>query len=103
MSRLYDKCHSIDCRRVNSICWNERTRQSAQAGWCGSQRSRIDHSEIDHSEGESTMTRFKLFGVAAGLSLAMAAPVMAQQAVQEPGEQAFYQSLGVGSRNSGST
>ncbi len=48
------------------------------------------------------MTRFKLFGVAAVVSVAMAAPVMAQQAVQEPGEQAFYQSLGVGSRNSGS-
>jgi hypothetical protein len=58
--------------------------------------------ELINSEGESTMTRFKLFGVAAVVSVAMAAPVMAQQAVQEPGEQAFYQSLGVGSSTSGS-
>jgi hypothetical protein len=43
------------------------------------------------------MTRFKLLGVAAILSAAIATPVMAQQAVQEPAEQAFYESLGVGS------
>jgi hypothetical protein len=43
------------------------------------------------------MTRFKLFGVAAILSAVIATPVSAQQAVQEPGLQAFYQGLGVGS------
>jgi hypothetical protein len=43
------------------------------------------------------MIRFKLLGVAAILSAAIATPVLAQQAVQEPGAQAFYQSLGVGS------
>ena len=48
------------------------------------------------------MTRFKLFGAAAILSVAIATPVFAQQAVQEPGAQAFYQSLGVGS-HSGTT
>jgi hypothetical protein len=42
------------------------------------------------------MTRFKLLGVAAILSAAIATPVLAQQAVQEPGAQAFYQSLRVG-------
>jgi hypothetical protein len=42
------------------------------------------------------MTKFKLLGVAALLSAATAMPAIAQQAVQEPGEQAFYQSLGVG-------
>ena len=47
------------------------------------------------------MTSFKLLGVAAVLSAAIAVPAMAQQAVQEPGEQAFYQSLGVGSGNLG--
>ena len=45
------------------------------------------------------MTRFKLFGAAAILSAAIATPVFAQQAVQEPGLQAFYQSLGVGSHS----
>ena len=43
------------------------------------------------------MTKFKLLGVAAVLSAVIAMPAIAQQAVQEPGEQAFYQSLGVGS------
>ena len=43
------------------------------------------------------MTGFKLLGVAAILSAAIATPVFAQQAVDEPGLQAFYQSLGVGS------
>ena len=47
------------------------------------------------------MTTLKLFGVAAILSAVIATPVMAQQAVQEPGAQAFYQSLGVGSGNRG--
>jgi hypothetical protein len=43
----------------------------------------------------------KLLSVAAILSAAITTPVIAQQAVQEPGEQAFYQSLGVGSGTSG--
>jgi hypothetical protein len=45
------------------------------------------------------MTRFKLLGVAAILSAVVATPALAQQAVQEPGLQAFYQALGVGSAN----
>jgi hypothetical protein len=45
------------------------------------------------------MTRFKLLGSAVILSAAIATPVFAQQAVQEPGAQAFYQSLGVGSHS----
>jgi hypothetical protein len=48
------------------------------------------------------MPNFKLFGVAAVLSTAIVTPVFAQQAVDEPGMQAFYQSLGVGS-HSGTT
>jgi hypothetical protein len=48
------------------------------------------------------MTKLKLFGAAVILSAAIARPAFAQQAVQEPGEQAFYQSLGVGS-HSGTT
>jgi len=47
------------------------------------------------------MTKFKLIGAAALLSAAIATPAIAQQAVQEPGEQAFYQSLGVGSHTYG--
>jgi hypothetical protein len=46
------------------------------------------------------MTNFKLLAVVAMLSTAAATPGMAQQAVQEPGMQAFYQSLGVGSQSS---
>jgi hypothetical protein len=49
--------------------------------------------------GESNMTKFKLIGAAALLSAAIATPALAQQAAQEPGAQAFYQSLGVGSHN----
>jgi hypothetical protein len=45
------------------------------------------------------MTNFKLLSVAAILWTAIATPVFAQQAVDEPGMQAFYQSLGVGSHN----
>ncbi len=45
------------------------------------------------------MTRFKLLSVAAILSTVIATPVLAQQAVQEPGMQAFYESLGVGSHD----
>ena len=36
------------------------------------------------------MTTFKLFGAALILSAAVAAPVAAQQAIQEPGNYAFY-------------
>jgi hypothetical protein len=46
------------------------------------------------------MTNFKLLAVAAILSTAAATPGIAQQFVQEPGMQAFYQSLGVGSQSS---
>ena len=45
------------------------------------------------------MTRLKLLSMAALLSAAITSPVLAQQAVQEPGAAAFYQSLGVGSHN----
>jgi hypothetical protein len=45
------------------------------------------------------MTNFKLLSAAAILTVAIAAPAFAQQAVDEPGEQAFYQSLGVGAHN----
>jgi hypothetical protein len=45
------------------------------------------------------MTNFKLLSAAAILSAAIATPVFAQEAVQEPGVQAFYQSLGVGSQS----
>ena len=44
------------------------------------------------------MTKLKLLSMAALLS-AITSPVLAQQAVQEPGAAAFYQSLGVGSHN----
>jgi len=46
------------------------------------------------------MTNFKLVGVAAIFSTMIATPGIAQEAVQEPGLQAFYQSLGVGSPSS---
>jgi hypothetical protein len=36
------------------------------------------------------MTRFKILGAAAMLSLMFATPVFAQAAIQEPGEFAFY-------------
>jgi len=45
------------------------------------------------------MTKVKLLSMAALLSAAITSPVLAQQAVQEPGAAAFYQSLGVGSHN----
>lgn len=47
----------------------------------------------------STMTNFKLLSAAAILSTVILTPAMAQQAVQEPGLQAFYESLGVGSQS----
>jgi hypothetical protein len=47
-----------------------------------------------------TMTVFKLLSVGVILSTAIVTPVFAQQAVSEPGMQAFYQSLGVGSQSS---
>jgi hypothetical protein len=49
------------------------------------------------------MNKLKLLAVAAILSAAAATPGFAQQAVQEPGAQAFYQSLGVGSQNGAPT
>jgi hypothetical protein len=45
------------------------------------------------------MAHFKSLGAAAILLTTIATPVMAQQAVQEPGAQAFYESLGVGSHD----
>jgi hypothetical protein len=45
------------------------------------------------------MTRLKLFSAVAFVTALVATPVAAQQAVQEPGAQAFYQSLGVGSHS----
>jgi hypothetical protein len=36
------------------------------------------------------MTRFKIFGAAAILSMMIATPVLAQAAIQEPGSFAFY-------------
>jgi hypothetical protein len=49
--------------------------------------------------GDITMTHFRLLGAAAIVAAAIATPAFAQQAVSEPGMQAFYQSLGVGSRS----
>jgi hypothetical protein len=48
------------------------------------------------------MTNFKLLSVAAILS-AIATPVVAQEAVQKPGLQAFYQSPSVGSQHRSTT
>jgi hypothetical protein len=45
------------------------------------------------------MVNFKLLSAAVILSAAIATPVFAQEAVQEPGAQAFYRSLGVGSQS----
>jgi hypothetical protein len=47
------------------------------------------------------MTKFKYFVAAAALCSAFATPGIAQQAVQEPGLQAFYGSLGVNSTKGG--
>jgi len=49
---------------------------------------------------DSKMTNFKLLGMAAILSTMIATPGIAQEAVQEPGLQAFYQSLGARSPSS---
>ncbi len=49
------------------------------------------------------MTKLRMVGLAAMLSVIATAPVVAQQAAQEPGEQSFYQSLGVGSHEGGAT
>jgi hypothetical protein len=49
------------------------------------------------------MTKYKLLSVAAILRKVIATPSIAQQAVQEPGSQAFYQSLGVGASGAGSS
>jgi hypothetical protein len=51
------------------------------------------------SKGRSTMIKLKLLSMTALLSAAIKSPVLAQQAVQEPGAAALYQSLGVGSHN----
>ena len=48
---------------------------------------------------DTTTTNFKLLGVGVILSTAIVTPVFAQQAADEPGMQAFYQSLGVGSHD----
>jgi hypothetical protein len=45
---------------------------------------------IQTIHGEEAMTRFKILGAAAMLSLAFATPVFAQEAIQEPGLYAFY-------------
>jgi hypothetical protein len=47
------------------------------------------------------MTKFKLLAVATILSAAIWTPGIAQQAVQKPRLQPFYQTLGVGSSTSG--
>jgi hypothetical protein len=52
---------------------------------------------------DSAMTNFTLLSLAAILSTAIVTPVFAQQAVDEPALQAFYQSLGVGSHDSSTT
>ena len=49
------------------------------------------------------MANFKLLSVAAILSAAITTPVVAQEAVQEPGLQAFYQGLGVGYQHRSTT
>jgi hypothetical protein len=52
------------------------------------------------------MINFKLFGVAAVLSAAIASPALAQAVIQEPGAYAFYHpngDLGIGSAASAST
>jgi hypothetical protein len=49
------------------------------------------------SKRRSTMTKLKLISMAALLSAAITSPVLATE--QEPGEAAFYRSLGVGSHN----
>jgi hypothetical protein len=49
---------------------------------------------------DTTMINFKLLSVGVILSTAIVTPAFAQQAVSEPGMQAFYQSLGVGSQSS---
>jgi hypothetical protein len=49
------------------------------------------------------MSNFKLLSAATILSTVIFTPARAQEAVQEPGLQAFYQSLGVGSQSSATT
>jgi hypothetical protein len=49
------------------------------------------------------MSNFKFLSAVAILSTVILTPAMAQEAVQEPGLQAFYQSLGVGSQSSVTT
>jgi hypothetical protein len=49
-----------------------------------------ENSNLASNHGEKTMTRFKMLGAAAILSLMFATPVFAQAAIQEPGLFAFY-------------
>src|SRR6266699_1826493 len=42
------------------------------------------------TDGNQTMTRFKILGAAAVLSMMMATPLFGQAAIQEPGAFAFY-------------
>ena len=42
------------------------------------------------TDGNQTMTRFKILGATAVLSMMMATPLFAQAAIQEPGAFAFY-------------
>jgi hypothetical protein len=83
-TRLHDfACSGISEIRRESLC----QRPTHNAHWVS-------------NEENSTMTNFKFLSVAVILSTAMVTPVFAQQAVSEPGMQAFYQSLGVGSQSS---
>jgi hypothetical protein len=65
-----------------SLCHKTRADAHGQTTWKG-----------------STMTNIKLLSAAAILSTVILTPAMAQQAVQEPGLEAFYESLGVGSQS----
>jgi hypothetical protein len=56
-------------------------------------------ASLNQQRRRSTMTRLKLLSIAALMSAAVTSQVAAQQASQEPGAAAFYQSLGVGSHN----
>jgi hypothetical protein len=67
--------------------------------WHGNSATRSPQLFSEFTKGISTMTRLKLLSIAALLSAAITSPVLAQQASQEPGAAAFYQSLGVGTHN----
>src|SRR5260370_7504353 len=57
--------------------------------WDGSEHSERRRNRSIHGE-KWTMTRFKILGAAAILSMMFATPVFAQAAIQEPGAYAFY-------------